>query len=277
MEITQALYQLGVREDTLTEAEKRHLDDKGYLPLGSLLSKDKLEALCIRQEDLLAEEGDKAGLEVHREVGADRLSDLINKGTMYHVVITHPRLLAAIAHVLQADLKLSSLNSRAAQPGLGLQGLHADWGELETLGDFQVCNSLWLLDDFTPENGATRVVPGTHKNGKNPKQLLENPLDPHPDQTLVLGKAGDVVVFNSHTWHGGTLNQTNKPRRAMHGYFCRRHQPQQLDQQKYLRKVTWEQLSPAARVVLGVTEPQDWTREGEEVTRQPRKRKAPKS
>ncbi len=105
MEITQALYQLGVREDTLTEAEKRHLDDKGYLPLGSLLSKDQIEALCSRHEDLVAEEGDKAGLEVHQEVGADRLSDLINKGTIYHVVITHPRLLAAIAHVLQADLK----------------------------------------------------------------------------------------------------------------------------------------------------------------------------
>ncbi len=260
MIITQALYELGVRDDTLTLVEKRHLDEKGYLPLGNLLSREQLERLRNRQEELLTEEGDKAGLEVHNEAGTDRLSDLINKGTMYHIVITHPRLLATVAHVLNGDLQLSSLNSRAAHPGLGLQGLHADWGELETLGDFQVCNSIWLLDDFTPENGATRVVPGTHRVGKTAQQMLESPTAPHPDQTLILGKAGDVVVFNAHTWHGGTLNQTDKPRRAMHGYFCRRHQTQQLDQQKYIRKTTWEHLSPAARVVLGVTQPEVWKR-----------------
>jgi ectoine hydroxylase-related dioxygenase (phytanoyl-CoA dioxygenase family) len=84
---------------------------------------------------------------------------------------------------------------------------------------------------------------------------MADPSAPHPREVLVLGQPGDVVVVNSHLWHGGTLNRTNGPRRVMHGYFCRRHQPQQLDQQKYLRRETWDQLSPAARVVLGVTEP----------------------
>lgn len=252
MNIQEALYELGVRNDTLSAQEKEFLDKNGYLPLGKILSDEQVEGLRKRQEELLAEEGDKAGLEVHQEAGTDRLSDLINKGTIYHVVITHPRLLAAIAHVLKGDLKLSSLNSRAALPGLGLQGLHADWDELETQGDYQVCNSVWLLDDFTPENGATRVVPGSHLQTKTPHQLLPDPSAPHPDEVVLLGKAGEVVVFNAHTWHGGTLNRTDKPRRAMHGYFTRRHQQQQLDQQKYLRQETWDALSPAARVVLGV-------------------------
>ncbi len=255
MDIKQALYELGVRDDTLTPDEKAFLDREGYLPLRGLLSAEQVEALRKRQEELLAEEGDQAGLEVHQEKGTDRLSDLINKGTAYHVVITHPRLLAAIAHVLNGDLKLSSLNSRAALPGQGLQGLHADWGRLETPGEYQVCNSVWLLDDFTPENGATRVVPGSHRSGKTPGDEMPDSSAPHPNEVVLLGNAGDVVVFNAHTWHGGTLNRTDRPRRAMHGYFTRRHQPQQLDQQKYLRRETWEQLSPAARVVLGVTDP----------------------
>jgi ectoine hydroxylase-related dioxygenase (phytanoyl-CoA dioxygenase family) len=260
MDIAEALAELGVREDTLTTEEKQFLDTQGYLPLRGMLTAEQIEAFRKRQEELLSEEGDQAGLEVHQEVGTDRLSDLINKGDMYHVAIKHPRLLAAIAHVLKGDLKLSSLNSRAALPGLGLQGLHADWGELETAGDFQVCNSVWLLDDFTPENGATRVVPGTHLQTKTPHQLLSDPSAPHPDQIILEGKAGDVVVFNAHLWHGGTLNRTDKPRRAMHGYFTRRHQAQQLDQQRYIRKQTWDTLSPAARVVLGVVEPEEWTR-----------------
>jgi ectoine hydroxylase-related dioxygenase (phytanoyl-CoA dioxygenase family) len=256
VEIREALYELGVRDDTLTAEEKNFLDENGYLPLRGILTMEQVEAIRQREADLLSEEGDQAGLEVHQEAGADRLSDLINKGTMYHVVISHPRVLAAIAHVLNYDLKLSSLNSRAAQPGKGLQGLHADWGRLDTPGDFQVCNSVWLIDDFTLENGATRVVPGSHKSTQTPGEAMGgDPSQPHPNEVVLQGKAGDVVVFNAHTWHGGTLNCTDKPRRAMHGYFTRRHQGQQLNQQKYLRRETWEQLSPASRVVLGVTEP----------------------
>ncbi len=256
MTVLEALYELGVRDDTLTPQQKQQLDRDGYLPLPGILTQTQIEALRARQTELLAEEGDKAGTEVHQERGTDRLSDLINKDPLFHVVLTQPTVLAAIAHVLRNDFKLSSLNSRNALPGQGLQGLHADWGRLETPGDYQVCNSLWLLDDFTPDNGATRLVPGTHSGTKVPSDVMSNPSDPHPDEVVLLGKAGDVVVVNSHTWHGGTTNQTQGPRRVMHGYFCRRHQPPQLDQQKYLRASTWAHLSPAARILLGVTEPQ---------------------
>lgn len=257
MDINQALYELGVREDTLTAEEKEHLDSEGYLHLRSILPAEHIERIRQRQQELLDAEGEKAGLEVHQERGTDRLSDLINKGTMYHIVLTQPKVLACIAHVLQHDLKLSSLNSRNALPGQGLQGLHADWGRLETPGNYQVCNSLWLLDDFTPDNGATRLVPGSHRSGKMPGDVKSDPSAPHPDELVLTGKAGDVVVVNSHTWHGGTTNRTQGPRRVMHGYFCRRHHTPQLDQQKYLLPATWNQLSPAARVVLGVMEPRE--------------------
>jgi ectoine hydroxylase-related dioxygenase (phytanoyl-CoA dioxygenase family) len=252
MKIAEALYELGVREDTLTVEEKAQLDRDGYLPIRGVLTPEHLEAIRQRQEELLAAEGQNAGKEVHQEAGTDRLSDLINKGEMYHIVITHPKLLAGIAHVLKGDLKLSSLNSRTALPGQGRQGLHADWSRLETPGDYQVCNSVWLLDDFMLDNGATRVVPGTHRGGKLPSDEMASPADPHSNEVVLLGKAGDVVIFNAHTWHGGTLNTTGSPRRAMHGYFTRRHQTQQLDQKRYLRPETAAQLSEAARTVLGV-------------------------
>jgi len=256
MTAQEALYALGVRDDTLTLQQKAQLDEDGYLPLPGILSAAQAEALRARQGELQAKEGDKAGTEVHQERGADRLSDLINKDPLFQIVLTQPTVLAAIAHVLRSDFQLSSLNSRTALPGQGLQGLHADWGHLETHGDYQVCNSLWLLDDFTPENGATRVVPGTHLGTKGPADVMTDPSASHPDEKILIGKAGDVVVVNSHLWHGGTTNRTQGLRRVMHGYFCRRHQPQQLDQQKYLCPATWDRLSPAARTILGVTQPQ---------------------
>ena len=253
MEITQALETLGVRETNLTPDEIAFLDWEGYLPLPEILSATEIDALRDQQTKLLSAEGDQAGREVHQEAGTDRLSDLINKGGVFHIILRHPRVLAAVAHVLQNDFQLSSLNSRNALPGLGNQGLHADWGRLETPGDYQVCNTLWLLDDFLPDNGATRVVPRTHNRTDAPGDVMLDPSAPHPDQIVLQGKAGDVVVVNSHTWHGGTTNVSGKSRRVLHGYFTRRHQPQQLDQRKFLRRETWQALSPAERVILGVS------------------------
>jgi ectoine hydroxylase-related dioxygenase (phytanoyl-CoA dioxygenase family) len=252
MTISEALTTIGATADRLSAAETEALDRDGYVVLRQILSEEQVEALCQRQAELLAAEGKEAGKEVHQEAGTDRLADLINKSPLYHVVLTEPRVLAAVAHVLGGDLKLSSLNSRSALPGQGLQALHADWGRLETPGEYQVCNSLWLLDDFTPDNGATRVVPGTHRGTTLPGGVMADVTAPHPAEIVLQAKAGDVVVVNSHTWHGGTLNRTDNPRRVMHGYFCRRHQRQQLDQKAYLTPETRAHLIEAARVVLGV-------------------------
>lgn len=260
MNTEEALRQLGVREDTLSREEKDFLDENGYLPLPNLLSEDEVEALHVRLADLLREEGAQAGRELvespmikhPREAGAERLSDLVNKGADFEVCYTHPRVLAAIRHVLGPDFKLSSLNSRASLPGHGLQKLHTDYPEAVASGDYRVCNSIWLLDDFTERNGATRIVPGSHRWGMVPEEGMDDPEAPHPDEIQLLAPAGTVVIFNSHTWHGGTRNRTDRPRRAIHSYFCRRDQPQQIDQQRYIRPETLERLSPAAQVVLDV-------------------------
>lgn len=252
MNIEEALYQLGVREDSLTAEEKSFLDENGYLTLANLLSPEQTQAIVTRLEELVAQEGEEAGKEFRQEAGAIRLSNLVNKGEVFEVCYTHPRVLAAIAHVLSYDLKLSSLNSRFALPGEGLQRLHVDWKEAVPPGEYQVCNSIWLMDDFTAQNGATRVVPGSQRKGTLPQDEMADPMAAHPDELLLIAPAGTVVIFNSHTWHGGTLNQSDKPRRAIHSYFCRRHQPQQVDQHKYIEPSTYARLSEAARFILDV-------------------------
>jgi ectoine hydroxylase-related dioxygenase (phytanoyl-CoA dioxygenase family) len=247
-----ALENLGVRPDTLTQQEKDQLDHDGFLPLSGILKPEHLGSLRDRVYELLQAEGDQAGIEVHQEAGTERLSDLVNKGAVFDICFTHPRVLAAMAHVLAADFKLSSLNYRAALPGQGHQALHTDWREPVTAGEFRVCNSIWLLDDFTAENGPTRVVPGSHLRGTLPKDEMPDPAAPHRNERMLLAPAGTVVIFNSHLWHGGTLNRTAAQRRALHSYFCRRTERQQLDQQRYARAETRARLSPAARYVLGI-------------------------
>ena len=251
MDMATALRRLGATEDVLDGDTRSQLDEDGFAPLPGILDTSQVEAFRARLEELTAAEGESAGREVHQEAGTDRLSDLVNKDPMFDVCFTHPKVLAAMAHVL-GDFKLSSLNSRAALPGQGHQALHADWGEPVPADDYQVCNSIWLLDDFTTENGATRVVPGSHRWGQRPSDVMADPADAHPAEIQLLAPAGTVVIFNSHLWHGGTLNRTTEPRRALHSYFTRRNQSQQLDQAKYLRAETERRLDDAALFVLGV-------------------------
>ncbi len=252
MKTLDALQTLGVNESTLTEGEKAQLDRDGFLPLVGILSPDQVNGLRNVLARLASEEGDDAGKEVHQEAGTERLANLVNKDPQFDVCFTHPRVLAGIAHVLGGDLKLSSLNARAALPGEGLQALHADWGNAVAPDAYEVCNSIWLLDDFTSHNGATRVVPGSHLSGKTAGQVLADPKETHPDEKLLIAPAGTVVIFNSHTWHGGTRNQTDKPRRALHSYFTKRHNAQQLPQSRYITPETRARLSVAARFILDV-------------------------
>jgi len=236
----------------LTQKEKGDLDRDGYLPIPDALTPAEIEDVRTRLAGLLAIEKENAGREVHQEAGTARLANLVDKGDVFRVFFTHPRVLDALAHVLEHDMKLSSLNSRAALPGQGLQALHADWNAPVEPGDYKVCNSIWLLDDFTAENGATRVVPGSHRWGKVPKQVMADPSAPHPEEKLIIAPAGTVVVFNSHTWHGGTLNRTSAPRRAVHSYWTRRDQKQQLDQRRSLSPETCAAFSAPVRYLLDI-------------------------
>src|SRR5688572_5601307 len=256
------LIQLGVSKYTLTQAEKDFLDQNGYLNLGQLLSNLQVEKINNRINSLMNSEGDNAGSELldspyirhPKEAGADRLADLVNKGEVFDIFYTHPRVLAGIAHVLGPSIKLSSLNYRAAKPGMGLQKLHVDWHEAVAAGQYKVCNSIWLLDDFSKENGATRIVPGTHHSGVLPQDILPDPEGPHTEEEIIEAPAGSVFIFNSHAWHGGTTNRTDKNRRSIHSYFCRSDQPQQVDQSRYIKNETLNRLSPAAVKILGLVD-----------------------
>ena len=251
MDMATALAELGVAPDSIDAETRSRLDRDGYAPLPGVLSAGQLAVMRTRLGELLAAEGDRAGLEVHQEAGTDRLADLVNKDPAFEVCFTDPRLLACVAHVL-GEFKLSSLNFRAALPGQGLQSLHAEGGPVTDPALFSVCNSIWLLDNFTADNGATRVVPGSHLSGKSPGDVMTDTRDTYPGEVLLLAPAGTVVVFNSHLWHGGTLNRSSRPRRALHAYFTRRDNAQQLDQRKYVRPETLARLGPAACFLLDV-------------------------
>jgi ectoine hydroxylase-related dioxygenase (phytanoyl-CoA dioxygenase family) len=240
----------------ITDRQRERLDRDGYVLLEDAMGPDLLRELREAIHALFDAEGDRAGREFKTEANAHRLANLVNKGEVFRRAIVLPAVLDGVRHVLGPDAKLSSLNARSADPHADDgQPLHVDMSALPDERGYWVCNTVWLLDDFTPENGATRVVPGSHRWGQRPQDVLADPMAPHPDEVLVLGRAGSIAVMNAHTWHGGTANRTAAPRLAMHAFYCRRDKPQQQYQKRLLDPAVQASLSPELRDLLAIDDP----------------------
>lgn len=240
----------------MTAEEKRQLDSAGYLIFDNLMGAELLAAARARVEELFDREGEQAGAEFKFEPGSRRLANLLDKGEIFERILRTPRVLECMEHVLGGRFKLSSFNVRSADAhNGGAQPLHSDSGAIPDDSGYWVCNSVWMLDDFTPENGATRLVPGSHRWGATPQQTLADVDAPHPREILLTGRAGTVAIMNAHMWHGGTANRTAAPRRAMHVYFTRWDKPQQQYQKRLLRPETQSRLSPDLRRLLALDDP----------------------
>ncbi len=127
---------------------------------------------------------------------------------------TLPILVAAATHVL-GTFRLRDVHGRNPLPGFGQQGHHADAAPRPPGAPFSVVSAIAMLDDFTVESGATRVVPGSHRLAEPIPKSLAQPGATHPRERVVTGPAGSVLVFNGHVWHSGRRNASPGPRRAV--------------------------------------------------------------
>ncbi|HET8549071.1 MAG TPA: phytanoyl-CoA dioxygenase family protein [Bryobacteraceae bacterium] len=240
----------------ISDGERRQLDELGYVVLEQVLPHSFLDRLRHTTERLWAAEGENAGSEFRKEPHARRLANLVDKDELFWDVISNARVLELVKHVIGDRVKLSSLNARSADPfSPDPQPLHVDAGAIADDAGYWVCNTIWLLDDFTAENGATRIIPGSHRWRQAPQQVLPDPMAPHPDEVLITAPAGTIVVMNTHAWHGGTANRTGHPRRAVHGFYTRWDKAQQQYQKKLLRPETQARLSPELRALLALDDP----------------------
>lgn len=237
----------------MTEQEKHQLDELGYVLLPGFMSYQLLEDLRKRLDAVYAEEGDRAGSEFKLEPHTARLANVVAKGEVFQRIAAMPEILEYVGHVIPGEFKLSSLNARAPNPNSDwVQPLHCDAGAVPDEKGFWVCNVIWMLDDFTAENGATRAIPGSHRWGTLPQQVLADPMAPHPQEVLITAPAGTVAIINTHAWHGATANHSGGPRRCLHVFYTRWDKPQQQFQRALLNEDIKRNLSPQLRRLLAI-------------------------
>ncbi len=238
LRIEDVLRDLNVTEATLPAAEKESLDRLGYVVLPDVIDAGWLARIRTAFERAAGDE----------RSGTRHPGDLIQKDEAFDGFLTHPKILAAVYHVLLRSFKVLALGGRDPLPGYGQQGLHTDWYPRTAPSEpFSVATALWLLDDFIENNGATRLIPGSHMWLKPLPKPMKQPEAKHPDQKLVIAKAGSALVFNGHLWHGGSRNESNRPRRVIQCQFVAREMGVMAQTQPDIPA----RLTPAARYILG--------------------------
>jgi ectoine hydroxylase-related dioxygenase (phytanoyl-CoA dioxygenase family) len=176
--------------------------------------------------------------------GYNFTANLVNKHPFFQSVFLRPAVYQLMRHFLGQDCILSSLNSLEPLKGQDNQRLHRD--RLTPPGQEVVAmNSLWVIDDMDRDNGATRVVPGSHRMEISPDETEQRAVH-------VAAPAGHVIVINSSLLHGASANHSGRRRRIVHGYFTRRGLEQQTEQKKYLSPQVQASLPPLARQVLAL-------------------------
>lgn len=215
------LSECGITLHVISGREREALDRDGYVVLLNVVDQTLLNQLRAAFEAGCGKNGSST---VIKESGTRHVNDLANGDRVFEVVYTNSRVLAAVYHVLRNEFRVGQIGGRDPLPGFGQQGLHADWTARLRGEPFRIVTTILLLDDFTAENGSTRVVPGTHLLLGPPPKKFADPASRHPDQKVITATAGSVLVFNGHLWHSGTTNKSSHSRRVIQCVFVGRNE-----------------------------------------------------
>jgi ectoine hydroxylase-related dioxygenase (phytanoyl-CoA dioxygenase family) len=222
----------------------------GFTVVEGVLDGDSVAALRDDLERLERELAAQPAANLFEGLRTVRIYNLLVHGALYQQVAAHEAILPIVEGVLDAGCLVSSLSSIAIGPGEAAQPLHAD-DQLIPLPKPHIsiiCNTMWALTDFTAENGATRVVPGSHRADRSPQPFGE----PAEAETRAAEMpAGSVLVFDGSIWHGGGANRTGERRLGVAMNYCAGWMRQQENQQLGIPRALARTFSPRLRKLVG--------------------------
>ena len=176
-----------------------------------------------------------------------RIYNLLVHGEIFERVPVHPNVLPIVEGVLDKGCLVSSLSSIAICSDEIPQPIHADDQLIPIPKPHPpvVCNSMWALTDFTEENGATRIIPGSHLRDHSPAFG-----ESYESQPAVM-RRGSVMVYDGAMWHGGGANRTEQRRIGVAMNYCAGYIRQQENQQLGIPRSLVRRFSPRLRELVG--------------------------
>jgi len=176
-----------------------------------------------------------------------RVYNLLAHGPRFEAIPVHPSVLPIVEGVLDAGCLVSSLSSIAIHPAEAAQPIHAD-DQLLPLAKphvATVCNTMWAVTDFTEANGATRIIPGSHRADHSPAYGSD-----HASIAAEMA-CGSVLVWHGSLWHGGGANRSSAVRVGIAMNYCAGWIRQQENQQLGIPREIARGFSPRLRDLVG--------------------------
>lgn len=226
---------------------------EGFAVVQSVLSPDFLETTRSALYEAQAA--------VHQEVGVERLKRAGELGVMrlcfkhhphFYRFLELPELLAVVDHTVSETAILHTQNGFilptfpvGQSPPVFQNRFHMDFPRVLN-GYLASINVFFAIDEFTAENGATLVVPGSHQKPSAPS---EDYMKRHG--VPLLCPAGSMVVFDSTLWHAAGANTSGADRLAINHQFTRSWIKQQIDYVRALGDDAIRPLQPRTQQILG--------------------------
>lgn len=179
---------------------------------------------------------------------SQRVYSLAGKGEVFGRLIEHPDIVAILDRVLLPNYLLSTAQSIRLHPGETAQPWHTDDAFYPTPRPHArplALSVIWAIEDFTADNGATEVIPGSHRWG------METPHDRAFAARPAVMAAGSAVVFDGATWHRGGANRSTGTRLAISPQYCQPYLRPQESQLLIVPPDAARACSPRLRAMLG--------------------------
>ena len=196
----------------------QHLEEYGYAIQENVISKEDCDVMTSALDDIMGKKKDEKTLQ-----STDEKTILFNvhleKPDIFLNKIDIPQVMDVVSKVLKEEFILSNFNGTLSGPKGG-NGIHID--SRIPINDFastfQIV-ALLCLDDFTPTNGSTKIWPGSHKSGVDPRYLRNTDKIPEASQEFV--PKGSVIYTLGQTWHDVGPNLDGTRRWGIIAYYSR--------------------------------------------------------
>jgi hypothetical protein len=182
----------------LSASARQALMDEGFVVIPGPIRRDHLE--CVSEAyDIAVTSADAADVGIGRTT--TRVHDFVNRDSAFDPMYVHPPVLEACEFIIKRPFRLSQMAARTLRAGSPAQDLHVDYA-FDVAG-WPMLGFIFMVDEFRPDNGATRFVPGSHRSS-DLAGVVDLRAD-HEGQILAYGPAGSMIVYNGSVWPHGEL------------------------------------------------------------------------
>jgi ectoine hydroxylase-related dioxygenase (phytanoyl-CoA dioxygenase family) len=238
------------------DSRKAQLDEEGFVVIRDALPDSTRRDLVSRLNRVYGKI-EAAGRAVYPG-GVGKTERLIlnlhNKDAAFIELLDHAAVFPLIQHALQSGsyqnkepFIVTQFSARDPHPGLEAQQLHID-SRFPGPPYALMTIALWMLNDFTVESGATRLVPRSHLRRSYPENGVR-----YPDEITVEAPAGSVLLYNGSAWHGGGAKLRDMERWSIIVSYARWFVKPAFDMTKNTPPELYATLSPRRRELFGFT------------------------